>query len=60
MFEPIEYCGCGNTKEYGVWQFQTAKVREAIKKLILKKLAECPVCSCIDAMNRAKLALESI
>lgn len=60
MFEPIVYCNCGNTKEYGVWQFQPAITKEAIKKIVSKKSAICPVCRCIDAMKRAKIALESV
>ena len=64
MFEPIKYCNCGNTEEYGIWQFQTTKVKEAIKKLAsegsIKITAVCPICLCINVINKAELALKSI
>jgi len=60
MFEPIIYCACGNTKEYGVWQIRSLVVKKAIQNcLSIEKKALCPVCLCIEAMNKAAIALKS-
>ena len=60
MFEPITYCACGNTREYDVWQIQPLVVKKAIQNcLSIKKTAVCPVCRCLEVMNKTIIALKS-
>jgi hypothetical protein len=64
MPEPFIYCSCGNNKKYnGNWEIESLPVKIAIKKLIdtgsLTSKEKCPICLCLESMDRAKLALKS-
>lgn len=59
VFEPVVYCRCGNTCEYGKWQLATV-ARKTIRKYVRRHIKSLPVelCPiCIIFKDMAKLAV---